>query len=176
MIFVNGIQRSGTNFVKKLYPGSIDYIKPYYKHDPKMEGIDPECDKVLCVVKNPYTWVESICFRNEVDIVKWFPSYILRDAEDYLGPFNINLPRLLTVYKCFYTSWLNYEKTKLVRYEDVLVKNRNVSDVPMSDNWDPVKIRSYLKYEAPLLPDKAKSVITKNLGQEFFDRIGYPTK
>lgn len=172
MIFVNGLQRSGTNFAHQIYQGSVQWCMPYWKHDPKMEGIDPPCDKVVCIIKNPYTWVESICFRNQVDIVQWFPSYRLRDQNDFLGPFNINLIRLVRLYKCFYTSWLNYDKTELVHYEDLLLLNK-IDRVPMSDDWDESRKAQYINGLAPLVPQKAKKIITDQLGQKFFDKIGY---
>lgn len=176
MIFLNGLQRTGTNFAETFYQDAITWCNPYWKHDPKLEGIEPEgADKVICIIKNPYTWVESICFRNQVDIVKWFPSRHLRDNKHYLGPFNINLQRLLEVYYIFYTTWLNYEKTELVHYEDLLLR-KNVGLVPMSHDWDPNRKKQYLKYEAPLIPQPAKDFISRYLKEDFFDKIRYPIK
>lgn len=51
MIFINGIQRSGKNFAHKVYKDSKDWIFPYWKHDPKLQGIDPDCAKVFCIIK-----------------------------------------------------------------------------------------------------------------------------
>jgi hypothetical protein len=99
-------------------------------------------------------------------------SFIL----EHLGPHQINLKRLCTVYKLFYTSWLNYDKTKLIHYEDLLKKHQNINGVPYSDNWDQSKINSYLNYEAPLLPKASIDIITETLGAEFFKRIKYPHK
>ena len=72
-IFVNGIQRSGTNYVRQLLQANTDHevherVSQYWKHD-AFNGTNPECDSIVCVIKNPYTWVESICFRNCVDII-----------------------------------------------------------------------------------------------------------
>lgn len=174
MIFINGIQRSGTNFACKIHKNSSDYSFPYWKHDPKLEGIDPDCTKVFCIIKNPYTWVESICFRNPVDIVKWFPSQHLKDHKDHLGPHQINLKRLCITYKLFYASWLNYNKTKLIHYEQLLKTYRNIADVPYTD-WNPDRIDQYLNYKTTL-PHAAINIITETLGEDFFNRIGYPTK
>lgn len=33
MIFVNGLQRSGTNFSKMLFKNNVDYAYPYWKHE-----------------------------------------------------------------------------------------------------------------------------------------------
>ena len=176
MIFINGIQRSGTNFAASLIENCEQYCWPYWKHDFKIQSVDPECDKVICVIKNPYTWVESICFRDCVDIVNWFPSHHLAKGDDVLGPFNINITRLISVYKLFYISWMNYNKTELFHYEDLL-NNKNIHlKVDQGHNWDPKRAKSYLKYEAPLVPQEAKNIITETLGKEFFQRIGYPMK
>jgi hypothetical protein len=172
MIFINGIQRSGTNFAHTIYEGSEQYCHPYWKHDPKMEGIDPKCDRVICIIKHPITWVESICFRNQVDIVKWFPGRQLRNETDYLGPFKINLHQLINTYKLFYTSWLNYDKTELVHYEDLLVKHQ-IDKIPMSENWDPKRKAQYVKHKAPLVPQESKDYINKQLGDNFLNLIGY---
>jgi len=175
MIFVSGIQRSGTNFAHTIIENSVQACYPYFKHDPKLQDIDPECVKVFCIIKNPYTWVESICFRNEVDIVKWYPGLNLRDHEDYLGPFHINLKRLLIAYRLFYTSWLNYEKTKLIHYEDLLKKTNNTNfKTDHNDNWDANRKKSYIHYQTTLLPNESKDIITNFLGQEFFKLIKYP--
>ena len=176
MIFVNGIQRSGTNFAKSLYANAKDYCYPYCKHHFKYESIDPDCEKVYCIIKNPYTWVESICFRDCVDIIKYFPSYQLYDENDHLGRFKINLKNLCTVYKTFYASWLAYDKTELIHYESLLINNDIHKRVPQGHNWDPKRYRTYLRYEAPLVPQKAQNIITETLGQDFFNKIGYEPK
>ena len=177
MIFVNGLQRSGTNFAKSLYNNAKDYCHPYWKHNLKYESIDPDCEKVYCIIKNPYTWVESICFRDEADIVASFQFLCqLRDENDYLGPFKINLQKLCTVYKTFYTTWLAYDKTELIHYESLLIDNNIHKIVPQGHNWDPKRYRTYLRYEAPLVPQEAKNIITETLGQDFFKKIGYEPK
>lgn len=175
MIFINGLQRSGTNFAHNVYKDSVQYCYPYWKHDPKLEGIDPNSPKVFCIIKNPYTWIESICFRNPVDIVEWFPSHQLHDPKDHLGPHQINLKRLCTVYRLFYTSWLNYSKTKLIHYEDLLKKHQSITDVPYT-NWNPDRINSYLNYEIHHLNRTHLDTINNTLGIDFIKRIGYPVK
>lgn len=179
MIFINGLQRSGTNFAKMLFANSVDYTYPYWKHDFKLEGIDPQCDKVICIIKNPYTWVESICFRDCVDIVSFHGQHHLHHRFDwdntlhFIGNFNINLPRLCDVYKLFYTSWLNFKKTELVHYEGLINNNNIHIKISQGHNWDPSRADQYKKYEAPLISREYKDIINNKLGKEFFNLIKY---
>ena len=179
MIFVNGLQRTGTNFATSLFDNCTNWCWPYWKHTIKYESIDPKCDKVYCIIKNPYSWIESICVRDCVDIIAMYGhTYKLQDQNNHFGKFQLNVQRLCWVYKLFYTSWLNYEKTELIKYEDLLIKHKNSTNtlVPQSGKWDPKRIKPYLKYEAPLVPIPVKNIISKTLGKEFFDLIGYSIK
>ena len=178
MIFVNGLQRSGTNFAKLQFKNSVDYCWPYWKHDLKTQDVQPmDCSAVKCIIKNPYTWVESICFRNPVDIIQWFSGLHLYDQKDYLGPHKINLIKLISLYSFFYTSWMAYEKTKLIKYEDLLVLSSvKVDTVDYSTDWDPSRRKSYLKYETTLLNRNDINTINETLGKEFFKKINYPMK
>lgn len=179
MIFVNGIQRSGTNFVKSLFKDSTDFVYPYWKHHAKLEGINPNCDRVICIIKNPYTWVESICFRDCVDIISYYSSYYLiykmpeDKSHEFIGEFNIHLPRLCQIYKLFYMSWLNYKKTELIHYEDLLTDDNIHIIVPQGHDWVPSRAEQYKKYEAPLITREYKDIINNVLGEEFFNLIKY---
>lgn len=176
-VFIVGIQRSGTNFARfNCFPGSVDVCDDYHKHCIKNE--DVSCEKVFCIVKNPYMWIESICFRNCVDIITYFPDYHLYDEKNYLGPFKINLVRLLHLYKDFYTSWINYEKTRIIQYEKLLVENSSKINhlVPESTNWNKRRIKNYLNYNTTLLSDDNIKTITNVLGHDFITKIGYPVK
>jgi hypothetical protein len=177
MIFINGIQRSGTNFACKIYGDkAIDSCYPYQKHDIKIDGVDPDASEVHCMIKNPYTWVESLCFRSQVDIVDHFPSFNLRDSTDHLGPNQINLHRLCLVYKLFYSSWLSYPKTKLIHYEQLLGKNRQIQEVPHSPDWTPDRARGYLRHQPQHLNSNHISIINNNLGTDFIQKLGYQVK
>src|SRR6056300_732279 len=175
MILLNGLQRSGTNFATSIFSNVTDCVHPYHKHSIRDETIPVNCHKVFCIIKNPYTWVESICFRNQVDIKKYFPFYKLHNEKDYLGPHHINLKELCRLYQDFYMSWITLDKTKLIHYEDLLIKYRR-KNIPYNSDWDTARTKTYLKYNAPLVTQEAKNVITNTLGKEFFNLIGYPIK
>jgi hypothetical protein len=176
MVFINGLQRSGTNFAYKICEEqATEYCPPYWKHDIKIDSVDPDASSVHCIIKNPYTWVESVCFRNPVNIVEHFSSFDLLDLTDHLGPYQINLNRLCLVYKLFYSSWLTYPKTKLIHYEQLLEKNRSVRGVPWTD-WDSNRVRSYLRYQTQHLNSNHISIINNNLGTDFIQKLGYQVK
>lgn len=178
-ILVVGLQRSGTNFATyNCFPGSLDYLDNYWKHDFKRDGEIP-CDKILCIIKNPYTWIESVCFRNKVDIIEYFPEYRLYDEIDHIGPFKINLIRILNLYKNYYKSWMGYRKTELVHYEQQLLSeypDKINSVVPHNEDWNIMRTKSYRKFSTSLLSEGEINTITETLGESFIRKIGYPIK
>lgn len=181
--FICGLQRSGTNLLQIIVPDATVWEDPYHKHCIKYEDIEPDVDRVLCVIKNPYMWIESICFRTPHDMTKAFYEYFLdsvwvgtEDPEDFIGPYHLYLPRLCQVYKLFYTSWMNYHKTKLIHYEDLINSKTVAMHVPQSDNWDSDRAQQYVNYQPSYLSDKQIQQITDCLGEEFFNKIGYPIK
>ena len=193
-IFVNGIQRAGTNYTRQLLETNTDhyiceYMAPYWKHDCFADAV-PECDSIICVIKNPYTWIESVCFRNCVDIVDL--NAHLYNSTDNIGNFNINLIELCKLYKKFYTSWIDHGVT-LVHYENLLDQqyikmflNKNLDiikdgikipeDVTWSANFEKKQIRSYKDYELFYLSQTHIDVINEQFGDVFFNLIQYPIK
>jgi len=187
-IFVNGIQRTGTNYTRELLQINTDYEvneyqPPYWKHD-TFSGIIPECDLIYCVIKNPYTWIESICFRNCVDIIEKNPH--LYNNKDYLGPFKINLIEACKLYKTFYSSWIKYG-VKLIHYEDLLnesylkeLLNKEKVIIPQkvnfSHNFKYDYIEYYKNYQLFHLNDNHINVINEILGNDFLEIIGYTKK
>lgn len=197
MIYIAGLQRTGTNFASSVYANSIDIdpARGYHKHMMKIKGKDLEdCQSVICVIKNPYTWVESICYRSCANIftseVAAYKEYNLHDDIHGIGAYRehdakwgratqkINVKNLCTLYKDFYTSWLEYDKTQLVYYEELVKSNRDKihNIVPESSNWEPRRLKTYLSYTTSLLSDDVIHQITDTLGKDFFNKIGYPTK
>jgi hypothetical protein len=181
--FICGLQRSGTNLQQILTPNAVVWADPYHKHYIKYKDIDPDVDQVLCLIKNPYMWIESICFRSSKDLTEIFHEYYLdsvwhgtEDPEDFIGPRHLYLPRLCLVYKLFYTSWINYEKTRLIHYEDLINSETIIMRVPHSDNWEPNRAHQYVNYQTNHLSNKQIQQITDCLGEDFFNKIGYPIK
>jgi hypothetical protein len=190
-IFVNGLQRSGTNYTKQLLHLNTnldvhDWRNPYWKHD-LYNNIKPDCDEVICVIKNPYTWIESVCFRNCVDIKKMYSS--LYSDSNFIGNFNINLVELCQLYKNFYTNWINFG-VKLVHYENLLnidyiklflnnnYKNYVVRfEIPKNINFSKdFKLNDIDKYKNNrtfFLNEKHIKTINSILDKNFFDLIQY---
>jgi hypothetical protein len=121
-IFVNGLQRTGTNYLRQILQESTslevtDAVINYHKHHVN-NGNDVLVDQIFTTIKNPYHWAESICFRHRADIVKFYPHII--NYEDNKMLAGINLRLLMGVYKDYYTSWLDAGAI-LIRYEDLLL-------------------------------------------------------
>lgn len=203
-IWVNGLQRTGTNYIVSILKDNtnekiIDYDESgHWKHDiqGKPHDITPntniDSDIILTVLKNPYTWVESVCFRNQVDIVEWFPQYNLRGNNNDLGPFNINLERLITLYKDWYKSWyevegikVQYEKLLEKRYikkfliEELGIETKGIKirdQVPYSNKIDKNRIEEYKQFKLKYLNQDHINIINGVLGREFIHKLGYKIK
>lgn len=133
--FIFGLQRSGTNFLQTLitlnfgksasnrqadsWKHSIDDPKAYVKKMP-----------TIVIHKNPYTWVESISMRNNVDWIKTqntYPASEKTSKEFTMGPMKMNLTNLIKTYKHFHNNWLNrtdIPNYMVVKYEDLLVEEK----------------------------------------------------
>ena len=120
-IFVVGLQRTGTNYVERLLNDSVEgidfrgYVRDggqnYSKHEfPYIkEAVTNSIikqDGFIVVVKNPYMWVESICFR---DVYSFLNSkaygvhtgtYKLKEeTEIKVGDKRYNIFNILKLYK-----------------------------------------------------------------------------
>lgn len=203
---VNGIQRSGTNYTiatlsRNYSQEFIDFDSIFWKHQIYTDNIGRNVNdlklrkptKIITVVKNPYKWVESICFNNSVDIVTVFSEYNLLDRNNVVGVFGINLKKLLLLYKDFYTSWETYGTIR-IRYEDLLKENtlqkaiNPILGEPITPKIDFPKIvkqskdfkkehiRQYLRYETTKLSRENINTITQELTPEFINKLGYSVK
>lgn len=137
-----GIQRSGTNFVETVMRSNFNKTKKNsqrlcWKHtitDPT--GLDKAAPTIV-IYKNPYTWVESIAFRNTVDWLKTqtkYPAKAPTTPELTIGPSNLNLTNIIKTYRDFYQNWLGREDMSMyyvIKYEDLL--NQNIRDVIMEE-------------------------------------------
>ena len=200
-IFINGLQRTGTNYALKLFQQNIPNIefcqlyvcdwKHYWKHDfYKGTFLNNPPYKILTLIKHPYSWVESICFRNCVDILGHFPNYYLHNTQDHCGPFKINLKNLCKLYYDWYTTWIDVPQVKLMQYERLLTERdvrKNIirifniypktihipHKVPMSDDWVNERKELYKDYKTQYLNDSQKQIIKDSLPKDFLKRIKY---
>ena len=195
-IFINGIQRTGTNYALSLFRQNLpnmfftDDIDGNWKHGFYKTPFDITINKTITIIKHPGTWVESVCFRNCVDIIKIFPKYNLYDTSDYCGPFYINLRNLCKLYCDYYNSWLDKPNTYLVQYETLLserkvkkniikyfeIKLDNIilpKKVNRSGNFKKEHIKNYEKYKIQYLNKKEIQVIKECLSKNFLKKIKY---
>jgi hypothetical protein len=204
-IFIAGLQRSGTNYAECLLNYNI-YVDVFWnkfenkdtllwKHkiiplqDDVMEKYN--ISGILLVIKNPYSWIESICNRNSGDLILSYNYlYQLTNTDFELTTFNIK--NLIQLYKDFYTTWLSKD-VFLLRYEDLLIskecvinefidkynlKLRNViqdyeNPIPESLQFDEKIIEKYKNVELSFLKEDDISTINEVLGISFFNKIGY---
>jgi len=122
--YIFGLQRTGTNFLEALIKQNfVDSarITGTWKHSLGPVDHARLCSPVYVLYKNPFTWVESLCFRNSVDWVKTQKKYPARLHETGMmcGKNGFNVRSLALTYRDFYSYWLDNGYHE-VRYEDLL--------------------------------------------------------
>jgi hypothetical protein len=196
-IFINGLQRTGTNYALKLFRQNLPNIEfeeefnLYWKHDfYKGFFLNISPNKILTIIKHPYSWVESICFRNCVDIKTYFPNYYLHNTQDYCGPFSINLKNLCELYYDWYNTWLDVPQINLIQYERLLTEKdlrKNIislfninsktivipDNIPQSHDFVNERKELYKDYKTQYLNSTQKQIIKNNLPIDFLKRINY---
>jgi uncharacterized protein YuzB (UPF0349 family) len=194
-IFVNGIQRSGTNYLTSILELNTnldvsEYDNLHWKHDICKYDLNGKSNKksIITIIKNPYTWVESICYRNRVDIIEYHSNHNLTYNHGMMIN-DINLENLILLYKSFYDSWYTFG-TKVVKYE-YLLNQRNIkkflykehniiSKIPIipekvsySDYFIQENVNYYQKQETIYLEKKHIQKINDILTNDFFIRYNY---
>lgn len=127
--YIFGLQRSGTNFLEVTLQRNFNITKVNRTTKSWKHGIDlyndtrPEVPKIV-IYKNPYTWIESITTRNNVDWLKTQRTYNSQEGphELRIGPHNMNVQQLAKTYVHWYQSWIKTDimNRHIVRYEDLL--------------------------------------------------------
>jgi hypothetical protein len=213
-IFFISLQRVGSNYVEVVLNKNTEelafrgYLLEVSKHFlPKrievFETTKIQQDDFIIIVKNPYMWVESVCWNTEMSKETqkelWFG-----DFEDYKVQHNAdlngyNLNNLVNMYKDFYKKWFEFSKDnniQTVKYEDFLYKDkaeevcRNiVSEIghgQVKSNFKlhhkPIRFSmgftkedfEYYKNEKPTKISKVHiDTINKILGSDFIEELGY---
>jgi len=131
---IGGLQRTGTNYIETLLNKNIDckfgWEDWYWKHNinPPSLSIFREFNLrgiVLCV-KNPFAWIESICFREFADLHEAYGVYYDMNDKSSLYFENkeviFNVKALLKLYNEYYNNWLNNSQSAvyIAKYEDIL--------------------------------------------------------
>lgn len=204
--FVWGLQRSGTNFMEQLIAKNFGGTKINRAHKCWKHSIDiPKGfdDKHQCFIiyKNPYTWVESLCFRNNVDWIKTQHTYPVKHNKRprmQAGNGKFDVVALAQTYKHWHNTWtVNPPKKNLIiRYEDLLVEEtRNEVLMLMNNKFGGVKKGSfvipqkgkvsqsrdysdsreqyYINMKPKHLTTEQIHAVTDTLGTDLFNKIGY---
>ena len=217
-IFVIGLQRTGTNYVERLLNDSVEgidfrgYVRDggqnYSKHEfPYIkEAVTNSIikqDGFIVVVKNPYMWVESICFR---DVYSFLNSkaygdhtgtYKLKEeTEIKVGDKRYNIFNILKLYKEYYQEWSKHKDVLFIQYESFLEENEALVECDKVINYmgdgrvksnfklpsKPVKNSpnftqkdfDYYKSQIPKkLTEEHISIINSVLGKDFIKKLGY---
>ena len=162
-----------------LTPLSKDFIEKY-----KIDGF-------LLISKNPYSWLESIIYRTQIDLVA---TYNMKYNIFQDGVFRID--NLCKLYKDFYTNWINND-TYFIKYEDLLINKEKVliefvnkfnltfkfkeiqeisQKVDASHQFKYSFIKKYINVELDHLNSENIYLINDSLGKDFFNLIGYEMK
>lgn len=200
--FIFGLQRSGTNFLEQLLAknfsiSKINRTNRCWKHSIDIPKGYQQNELTILIYKNPYTWCESLCCRNNVDWIKTQKTYPATEGEAKFlaGKNRFNVANLAKTYKHWHESWTQSNVNGLViKYEDLLVKETREqflekikAPVRKSDTWQIPQIgkvsqsRDYTKqreqYYLEMKPTKLNQeqieAITETIGVNMIRKIGY---
>lgn len=137
--YLFGLQRSGTNFLEKIIHHNYLFKSANHNMAPNRNlwkhNINPtlkEYNKSHLAIhmhKNPYTWIESICTRNDAQWAYYQKEYsgINTDEPEYeLGPNKINVKVLAKAWSVYHSNWKIFLSDKnhiTVKYEDLLTED-----------------------------------------------------
>jgi len=195
--YIFGLQRSGTTFLEHLlldnFECSIANFEGLWKHS-LVKPLSRENIPTFNIYKNPYTWVESIVFRDPADPLVTSPQ-LLEEGEYNIGHDKINLVNLCKLYDEYVTSW--YPTGIFVKYESLintdhrnyllesfyhtlkLQRKRDSWSVPepgslfMSEGFKTDSIPYYLEQRPLQLSEKEIQIINQNISDRTFYLLKY---
>jgi len=128
-----GLQRSGTNYFEGLMYRHFEVwcrnrgSGPHWKHSLQMPEQITDEFMYFVISKNPYTWIESIAFRNPMDYIERQRRYPVDDRNintDLLaGKKQLNVVNMARTWNHFYRNWMEISpnpRILVLRYEDLL--------------------------------------------------------
>lgn len=146
-----GIQRSGTNYLETLVKNNFDDVirhasRGVWKHSVDFPDLYKGDNPTIVIHKNPYTWVESIAWRNTVDWLKTQKKYPAdespEDKDFCIGPKKLNMVNLILTWRDFHNTWHfnNNLSKKLIKikYEDLLIdksREEQLELIQREFNW-----------------------------------------
>lgn len=173
-----------------------------WKHSIDIPPKYDESIRTIIIHKNPYTWVESIAFRNNVD---WIKSQTTYDPIEYSKFYMIgekqkfNAINLAKTYKHFHDTWLP-RADMIIKYEDLLVPKKrddiisrihkdldipkkssikdtwdipNKGTVSQSRDYDDTREQYYIKGRPKHLNDRIKFAINHHVTPDLIQSMGY---
>jgi hypothetical protein len=184
-----GLQRSGTTFLEFLLKDNF-VCEVANGSNWKHTLTRVESDYITFnIYKNPYTWIESVVFRDPADLLLTSPS--LLDEGYNIGHDRVNLELLAKLYNNYALSW--YDECTFVRYEDLILqesRNNFLNHLPferlsdtynipdagslfMSEGFDNKSIPYYVDGKPTRLTDTEIKLINKNISVDVFTKLGY---
>lgn len=143
--YVFGLQRSGTNYLEQTLAKNFNLRRENpsnrngerWKHRVSVsEQVKNDDIPIFVIHKNPYMWIESICFRKSFDWKETqtdFPATIPHANPEYnVGKENLNIVNLAKTYQMFYRNWVTrsdkelLDKVYKIKYEDMLDDDKRV--------------------------------------------------
>lgn len=186
-----GLQRSGTTWIGEIICKSwnLQYANDdLWKHRLEPPSLFQYCP-IICTIKNPYTWLESIAYREPADIARTNP--IITAPGDYTidnsyGECVINIKELMHLYSYWYNQWKDVGC--IVKYEDVLASPVTLVEmfgypeqwhVPepgslfMSEGYTDDMKSYYLEGKPTKLTKDQIGIVNQTLGKDIFEETGY---
>lgn len=155
-----GLQRSGTTWVKNFLELNFECTEDNtsWKH-----SIQPPVLRYpACVIlKSPYTWVESILFREPADLPVRYPEVLTTGQSMFhnsYGECNINIEKLVELYSLFYNNWASVVDQVFV-YEDLL----DNEDLQVQAGESLGLVRKNQPWEEPPLGTFMQEAFTKDM-------------
>jgi hypothetical protein len=201
--YIFGLQRSGTTFFERMLTNTFNARwlngAGTWKHELLVPDVVRENNNIVLVnFKNPYTWLESIIFRGNADLLMTATEYGLQDdtgPDSVIGHDSINLANTAKLYAAYAERWLAASAAScvhIVRYEDLLTQQgrdllahsilgRGLIDwqLPepgslfMSEDFTSDRIDYYLN-NLPIKFIAAQiKIINDNIPDDIFTRLGY---
>ena len=184
-----GLQRSGTTFLESLIKLNFKCEianGDRWKHT--LQRVECNC-KTFNIYKNPYTWIESVVYRDPADLLITSP-FLLEEGYN-MGHDRVNLANLAGLYNDYVLSW--YDETTFVRYEDLLdevAREKFLNTLPferitdsvvvpepgslfMSEGFENNKIPYYLYGNPERLTLDEISIINEKISVDVFNLLGY---
>ena len=201
--YIFGLQRSGTTFFERLLTNTFNARwlngAGTWKHELHVPDVVREnTNTVLVNFKNPYTWLESIIFRGNADLLMSASDYDLQadtGPGSVIGHDSINLANTAKLYASYAQRWLSASTAPcvhIVRYEDLLTQQgrdvlanhlvgRGLIDwnIPepgslfMSEDFTSERIDYYLNKLPIKFNPEQLSTINTNIPDDIFTRLGY---